>query len=211
MFDQTLKALLALPLLLGACAAGEGTDTAASTGGELEVAQAPAAPHGQARVERRLERMREHLELDDAQVDLMRPILERHAEQRRAARQQFRDDLAGVLTPEQLEQFDARVERRGKRGRHGRHGRHRRGFRRLVEQLALTDAQKEQVRPILEGLRARRQELRDLPREERRAAAEAMHGEIRAQLVPILDAEQLAKLDDFVERVRNRRERRRAR
>jgi len=211
MVRQRLVWLSGLPLMLAACASGDEVPASASTGGELEVAQAPAedAERTQRRLEHRLERMKAELELDDAQVEQLRPILQRTAERRRAQRQQLRDEVAAILTPEQLARFDARFERRG---RHGRRGRGRMGGRgrpmeHLVARLELTDAQKTQVEPLLRAAGERRHEIRDLPAEERRAAIEATHAELRAHLVPILDAEQLARFDEISERMRQRFER----
>ena len=211
---------LAIALSAIGCATGDEAPGAASTGGELEVAQGPSAEghpgrHGRYGhrghrgprahdPEQRLERMREHLELTDAQVEQVRPILEQAHERGRGNREQVREELAAVLTPEQLAKLDEHME--GRRGRHGRRGGPMIG--RLFRELELTDAQKEQVQPILESARERRRALRELPREERPAAIEAVHAEVRAQLVPILEPEQLTRFDEISERMRQRFERR---
>ena len=205
---------LAIALSAIGCAAGDEVPATGSTGGELEVAQAPGDGHHARRgghgrrghgVEPRLERMREHLALDDAQVEQLRPILERAGERGRGNRAQLREELATVLTPEQLTKLDERIGRRG--DRHGRRGGGRM-IARLFRELELTDAQKEQVQPILETARERRREMRELSPEERRAAIEAAHAEVRAQLVPILEPEQLTRFDAISERMRERMERR---
>jgi Spy/CpxP family protein refolding chaperone len=207
---------IAIAIATVGCASGDEVPATGSTGGELEVAHAEEMGHHDRRghrgrhaegdrVEHRLERMREHLELTDAQVEQVRPILSQAGERGRGNRAQVREELAAVLTPDQLAKLDERMERR--RGRHGRRGGGRM-IARLFHALELTDAQKEQVQPILESARERRRTIRELPREERRAAIEAAHGEVRAQLVPILEPAQLTRFDEISERMRERMERR---
>ncbi len=206
-----LSALLALPLSF-ACAAD--TDAAAQELSEPpQMGQAPAGAEQEPTPEEiarfRLERMREHLDLTDAQVEQLRPILERGHVRHRQAREETRAEIAEVLTPEQMARLEQHLERR-RHGRHGPHGRFGRGdpMERVRAHLELTDEQVAQVEPILRDAHERGRELRDLPAEERRAAAEALHADVRAQLSPILTEEQLTKLDQVMERRLRRAEHR---
>jgi Spy/CpxP family protein refolding chaperone len=119
-----------------------------------------------------------------------------------------------------------RKGRMGRGGRHERRGGRRGGFRHLVQQLNLTDAQQEQLRAIhernAESMRPRRQEMRDLIearrdgatftseqharaqalRQEFRANAERMHGEFLAILTP----EQRTQLEQMKQQHKERRQ-----
>lgn len=70
------------------------------------------------------------------------------------------------------------------RGRRGRHGMH---FRRILEDLNLTDNQKTQIRAIFESARERRQELRGQGRTpEAREARHALHQETKRLVEEVL-------------------------
>jgi Spy/CpxP family protein refolding chaperone len=66
----------------------------------------------------RLDRMAWRLNLTDAQKAKLEPILRQRQELRTAQRQQMRNEVAAILTPEQLAQFDQMGPGRG--GRMGR-------------------------------------------------------------------------------------------
>jgi Spy/CpxP family protein refolding chaperone len=218
---STVSLVLAASLL-AACAAS--TDEVGQGSATVEQPP-PAAGGENERLERRLAHMKDRLELTDEQVALIRPIFERMRAERqrvrdlpneerreamRALHEQMRTELEGVLTPEQL--AEAETMRRGF-GRHGRHGR--RGGRhgdfgqrgahelpspdriveRMQEHLELSEAQVAQVRPIVERNHQRFGELRELPRDERRAAMQTLREEIRTELTQVLTPEQLERLE----------------
>lgn len=210
-------------LTLGACAAGVDSDEGvATTGGEQAALDQPAERPD--RLERRLEHMQARLDLTDEQVEQLRPVLERMRSERQALRDlppderreaagalhdEMRAALEPILTEEQLAQAERMFERH--RGRHGGPGfRGPRGHRgppdpdhaieAMREHIGLTDAQAEQVRPILEQADQRRSEIRDLPRDERREAAEALHQQVHDQLAQVLSDEQLQQLEERFQR-----------
>jgi Spy/CpxP family protein refolding chaperone len=199
---------LIVPILLAAAASAMGCastvdmpETAEGTVSESNSQTAGADHH----IERRLSHMQERLDLSDDQVALLRPVLEGQRARNHEARESFRAELEGILTPEQL----ARVEdMRGRRGRH--HGpRGMRGMRghdgppdparmlsRMTEELELTEAQVEALTPIFEAVHARHAELRELPREERREAFRAIREETKTAVDGILTEEQRVKLEE---------------
>jgi len=198
--------------LLVACAETTGAEVELTSGSEDATAEAPNA-----RVEWRLERMREHLGLTDEQVALVRPIVTQ-AEARRdeafalppeerpaamdALHAEVRDQLAGVLDEQQLARLEEHFARRGGPG-HGRgHGPPdpQRLLARMEHGLGLTAEQVAAVRPIVERSVARFLEIRDMPFEERRTTFESMHQQVRAELAPILSADQLARLEEHFAR-----------
>lgn len=76
----------------------------------------------------------------------------------------------------------------------------------MRERLGLTDAQVEQLRPIIaaerEELMAKRKELgRDATREQRREAVQSVHEKYKPQIAAILTAEQKEKIAKQRERV----------
>jgi Spy/CpxP family protein refolding chaperone len=66
----------------------------------------------------------------------------------------------------------------------------------MAEHLELTDDQVEALRPIFEAAHARHEELRELPREERREAFRTIREETKAAVDEILTEEQRAKLEE---------------
>lgn len=84
------------------------------------------------RHEKRFEHLTKRLELSEEQIDQMKSIMESQSEQRESIREEqkavhlkmkalhddFRQQLNGVLTEEQLEQFDKMHERRKMKMRH---------------------------------------------------------------------------------------------
>lgn len=97
--------------------------------------------HARQRIDRRVSRMTEHLSLSDTQAGQVRGILRNAAMQRRALREQARNEpgsvrdamrslrestrasVRAVLTPEQVSQLEERRAERGERRHRGRHGR----------------------------------------------------------------------------------------
>ncbi|MEM9188979.1 MAG: Spy/CpxP family protein refolding chaperone [Myxococcota bacterium] len=207
MTNSSLLIPLSLGLALGpalGCAEVSEEDLAAGAPEELLVSQPPTEG---GEFDRRFARIQERLGLSEEQAVEVRPILERAHEERRALRdlprperreaaralrEQTRTELTSILSAEQLEAFDTR---RGRRGRHGRHGHG--GLRALGAELDLTDEQRTAFEQVVERWRASRQEQPDLSREERRSAREARLAEARAELEPVLSAEQLARFDAF--------------
>jgi Spy/CpxP family protein refolding chaperone len=105
---------------------------------------------------------------------------------------------------DELGPHDGHGRGRGRGGRgHGRSGFGHRGppspehrIERMREDLALTDAQVESIRPILEAAHERHEALRDLEPDARREAARALHEETKSQIDAVLTEEQQAKLEE---------------
>lgn len=196
---KTPKILLAALLPVLGCAGEIETETTEPADTAL------SASEGDERHHERFERLAERLQLTAEQAEAARPILEAAHERRRALRDLPRDErrdaaralhartheqLAAILTPEQLEALERHHRRRG------RHGpRHRGGPEAMAEELGLTDAQRSAVRAVFDGARDRHRAIRDLPEDERHAAREALHADVRQQLSGVLDETQLAAFD----------------
>jgi len=131
-------------------------------------------PRAAERVDMRLERMAERLDLTDAQQQQIRAILEKQHAAADAERLEGRKRIDAVLTPEQRalrdEQRESRMERR---------------LDRMAERLDLSDAQREELRAILA---------------ERRSNPELSRAELRERMAAVLTPEQIAQLDTPRER-----------
>lgn len=183
-----------------------------------------------ARMERHIERMAERLALEDDQIDLVRPILERSRARARAIRAGSADDrrdaldalrsetdarLAEVLTPAQMEQLTAMRESRRER----RSERAEERFDTLAERLELADSQIDPVRKILAASRANGRAFFDalreenLERDEMRARARdkmaVIRSETDAQLAGILTPAQMEALAEIHAEKRDERPRHR--
>lgn len=131
------------------------------------------------RLDHRVERMAKELELTADQSAKVRQILEAAQTQRmdireraqgdreaargelKALREQTREQLAGVLTQDQLTQLEAkRAERKQRRGKH-RHGKRvgKKHLERMAAELDLTDAQVAQIKQIHQNSRAQARQL----------------------------------------------------
>lgn len=178
---------------------------------------APAPPPRGDRVSALRERMQEtarELNLTDEQKEKLRTIIRERLEKLRDLRQDnslsrqerieklkaSREDLIAevkkVLTPEQFEKWRARqgqpdgVARRRIAGLHE-----------AIQDLNLTDQQKEQLKPIYQEQMARLQALRQdttLSIPEKLDKLKAMHAEIAPKLKKILTAKQYAKWEKDV-------------
>lgn len=129
-----IAALLASTAVLArpdGCGGGWGGPGGASWGD-------PWREPGRAGVEQRIERMTEHLDLNPAQRDEIRSILEERRAQTQQTRQETRARIQAVLTPVQLDQI---AERRAARVEAH--------LERLAWRLNLNPGQVEQVRAIL--------------------------------------------------------------
>lgn len=187
---------LAASLSLGACAnPGEGSAEAVEGAAEsLEEAETTVPNE---RIERRLTHMAERLELTEEQVALVRPILENH---RRGpeGREEFHAELEGILTPDQLATMEE-TRGHGPRGQRGRHHGPRdpaEMLGRMTEHLDLTEAQVAELTPLFEQMGEQREQLRDLPREERRESMMAAREEMKAAIDAVITAEQRVLLEE---------------
>ena len=86
---------------------------------------------------------------------------------------------------------DAKESKGGKRGMPSVQER----LDRLNEELKLTDDQKPKVKGVLEETSKKRQELQDLPQEERREKARALMDDQNKKMKEILTADQYAKYE----------------
>lgn len=172
--------------------------------------------------DRMISRLQAQLELTDAQVDELRPILQAHAQQRsemmrqaREARtplrdnpefmqlrQQHREQVEAVLTTEQIEAYremprlyQNRNDRRpGMRGGQGVRG-PAAGFDRMFERLNLTEEQQAQMRDLMTRQREQRGQTQS---------------NFREQMSEILTDEQRAEWESMRTENPNRGERRMA-
>jgi len=187
-----MKAKYLIPTLLLFCGAIVGTAIAGPRGG------GGGMPEG--------------LNLSEDQKTQLQALHQEHREQRQALRdsdqrpspeereamgEQFRAELAKILTPEQLATLEEhranRPERdhRGKRGGKGHFGRG--GFGNA--ELDLSDAQKEQLQALHETRRQQMQALRDSGQRPSPEEREALGEQFHAELAEILTPEQLATLE----------------
>ncbi|MGD8275454.1 MAG: hypothetical protein PVJ30_05795 [Thiohalocapsa sp.] len=131
MFQTKTPAAAVLTVMLATAA---GTVLAAPLGGH---------PRATERVNERLERMTEQLDLSAAQQEEIRALLDAHHQAADGARAELRERVDAVLTAEQRQQRDAqrqaRIERR---------------LERLADRLALSNSQREEVVEIFAQKRA---------------------------------------------------------
>jgi Spy/CpxP family protein refolding chaperone len=116
-------------------------------------------------------------------------------ENRQALLEQFREDLAGILTPDQLallEDHRANRPERGHRGKRGGKGRFGRGFGGAG--LDLSEAQKEQAKALRQAQHEKMHALRESGERPSRETMQALRAEFRASFESILTPEQLEKL-----------------
>jgi len=89
---------------------------------------------------------------------------------------------------------DTNATKEGKQGKGGKHGPSiDQQMERLTTELTLTDAQKPKVKEVLENTMKQRQELRNVPQEERREKGQAMREEESKKMKAILTPEQFDK------------------
>ncbi len=174
------------------------------------------------RLDRRVERMTEHLELTDDQAKKVRQIFadaqtqtldiwerNKDAEDRTAARKEFREarertkeQLAEVLTDDQLEKVKEHRRRRGRKMKG-------RMLERLDDELDLTDEQHARVKEILDDAHARMRELRENAdsREEARPQFKAIMEEASTRIEAVLTSEQATEFAELREEMKERRKR----
>lgn len=162
----------------------------------------------------RPERMAEELGLNETQRRLVREIFDARkadfealrAEGRKnretmqakkeALRKEIRDELAGVLSRDELKRLDELQEARERRGGYGReHGPEARAER-LIRALGLEGAQADNVRAALEARAPEAEALRSEAREQwraHRAARRELRARLRAEIAEVLTPEQRAK------------------
>ncbi len=116
--------------------------------------------------DQRLDRMTELLDLTADQQESIRQIFEEAAP---PARDDMRERINQVLTPEQQEKMEQRMgdRRPGKRGRQARHPSYPGFPQRMADELGLTDEQREAVH-------TRMDEIRDLRRDRVRSEIDAL-------------------------------------
>jgi Spy/CpxP family protein refolding chaperone len=162
-----------------------------------------------------MERMMETLQLDEGQTAKVREIMKEQHEKFRAAfheaggdrgdrrerfealHQETRARLAEVLNDEQLARFDEM------------HAKHREKMKEFMEKhasekaalrekLQLSDEQASKVETIMREQHEKRRALfkAEGSREDKRAGMKSLHEETRARLAEVLDADQMAKLEE---------------
>ena len=163
----------------------------------------------------RLEAMREHLGLSDAQWEKLQPLLKQEGEkvreiladaslsleQKKVKAKEVtaagREQIKEILTPEQRQKLGEEMKKR----QGGAAGGPQQRMAELREKLGLTEEQVEKLKPVLaeEGpkLKALR-ENKDLSPGERKAAFEASFGRIAAELNP-------SQVEKMREEMRSRR------
>lgn len=171
------------------------------------------------RLDRRVERMTEKLDLTDDQAVKVRQILadaqtqtldiwsrNKDADDKSAAKKEFRAvhkqtkaQLGEVLTDEQLQKVKEHRRQRGRKMKG-------RMLERLDEKLDLTDDQAADVKVILDDAHAQLRELRENSdsREEARGQAKAIMQETNSKIEAVLTAEQAAEFAEIREQRKER-------
>ena len=161
---------------------------------------APQAQQGQKRQWAKgqgMERMAQRLNLTADQQAQIKTLRETQRQKMQALRQDT------TLTPEQ----QAQMQQFGRRA--GRHMSFRRGFAagKMAGALNLTDAQKEQMKPIFQSTRQQMQAVRQdtsLTQEQRRQKMQEIRQSQQAQMKSILTPEQQQKMEQFRNNRRHR-------
>ncbi|QDG51299.1 hypothetical protein FIV42_11270 [Persicimonas caeni] len=178
------------------------------------------------RLDEKVERMDEELDLTDTQEKKVRQILEtsrtelmdirqRHKGDRKAGRKEARQvfkrtkaELAEVLTADQKAKFEEmRQKRRGKR--HGK--RMKRMFHHLDQKLDLDAQQEEKVRAIMKETRQKIRQARQDNEGDRKAFRQAMRKEMQAganKIEKVLDADQKKTFQEMRAKMKERRQKR---
>ncbi len=179
------------------------------------------------RLDKKVDRMDEELDLTDAQERKVRQILEKSKTKlidirkrnkgdrqagKKEARQVFKGtkaELAKVLTAEQKEKFkEMRHERRKKR----HHKRGKRMFAKLDRALDLDAKQEKQVKAIMQETRKEIRQLKDLHEGDRQAFRQSMKTamqESATEIDKVLDADQKKKFKQMRQRMKKRFQHRR--
>ena len=180
------------------------------------------------RLDKRMERMTQELELTDAQVPQVRAVFESSQAQRHEIMQKYKGDreaartelkalkqstraqLEGVLTADQVQKLeqlkkDHKGKRHGKRGKHGKHG-HKR-FEKMSAELNLSAEQETQVKAIMKDARQEREEISSLVGSREEAKPELRELGIRtdARIKEVLSDEQDARFDELKAQRKERR------
>ena len=158
-------------------------------------------PHFNAGV-RHAERMKAELNLNDKQFESIKAINQRYAEklstsgrgpsdEKKALREQHRDEVNKVLTPEQQTKWEA-SRKEHKEHRKGQRE-HRKEFR---EELNLSDQQKDQLKKINESHRVQRSAIMNesLTAEQRKEKLQALNEKHRIEVKAVVTAEQYEKM-----------------
>jgi Spy/CpxP family protein refolding chaperone len=165
----------------------------------------------QKRLDRRVDKMTERLDLTNQQAEQLRKALRQTATERRALRQKHRREmkalhqktrnkLESILTGEQASKLDElRRERRARRVE--------RGAERLGRHLGLTDQQQEQVEAILGELQTEIHDLRQneqLEGKEKHRQARQLFQQAASDIEALLDETQTAEFQKVKHRLRHK-------
>lgn len=183
-----------------------------------------------ARLDKKMERLTQKLELTPAQVPKVRAILESAQQQRHAIKEQNKGDrkaarpamkalkeqtktqLAGVLTAEQAQTMqqlhEQKKARKGKRGKHGEHGK--RGEKRMehmAAELELSAEQQVQVGEVFASAKLEREQIIELVGSKKEAKPElkALRARTQADVRALLSQDQVLKLDAMEAKRKQRR------
>lgn len=168
----------------------------------------------------KLEEMKQELNLTADQEAKLKPIFEKRREafktikqddslSREAKREKMgalkaetRTELEGVLNKEQLQKLDAKMESRGKgKGKHK--GDRLAKMQRMSEELQLSDAQKAQMRDIMQDAKAERELILEANNGDRKAAKaelKAHRQKTKSAMRAVLTPEQAQKFDAMKDR-----------
>lgn len=176
-------------------------------------------------VDKRVEKMTEHLDLTDTQADEVRTILEakrasfkalkadesldRDAKrsQMHALKKSTHNQLATVLNDDQQAKMKAMKKKykKGKKGKRGKRGKmHRafseRNFDKTAAHLELSEPQQKSIRSILENAKLEREAIVDASDGDRRAARPELKNhrqQVKSKIEGVLSAEQVEKLQSL--------------
>lgn len=186
-----------------------------------QITESERAEHIDRKLDKRVSRMTEKLELSPSQADQVRVILEASMNQRvelaaqsngdkktaraefKALREQTRTQLSGVLTSEQLAELD-QMKRERKKRKGDRSGKR---MQRMARQLELTPEQVAQIEQIRAASRLEAKQIIELAgaREDAKPELKLLRKQTKADIEAILTPEQAEKF----ERLRAERKRRR--
>lgn len=189
-----------------------------------QMTEVERAEHIDRKLDKRVNRMTEKLELSQTQADQVRVILEASMNQRveiaaqsngdkkaartefKALREQTRTQLSGVLTSEQLAELDQmKRERKGKKkGKGDRSGKR---MQRMAQQLDLTPQQTAQIEQIRAESKLEAKQIIELAgsREDAKPELKLLRKQTRADIEAVLTPEQAEKFEQLRAERKSRR------
>jgi Spy/CpxP family protein refolding chaperone len=180
---------------------------------------APATPYGHRhRHGSSMQHIASKLNLSQQQQDQLKPILEKQRQEMQAIRkdtsltsdqkkqkfrvlhQDFQNQVNGVLTPEQQQQWQ-QLKAHGKQ-------RHEHMGARMAQKLNLSAQQQDQIKPLIQKQREQARAIwqdSSLTQDQKKQKMQALHQETQAQMNTILTPEQQQQMQQMRESFKQRR------